>query len=404
MKKALSFLRSMRFGMILLSAIAALSIVGTLVTQGQSSEYYAQAYAGWDSFILSLGLDHLYTTWYYGALFAALCLNLTFCSILRVGKVQKAKENLLTHAESAVPIKGINPNEAADALRRLSFRKNGDLYTRRISGLYGSLVTHIGMLLVVIAAACVFRFENQTDAFILVGDTMSLESGASITVNRFTMEDESGQLEYASELTLTSTDGKQKTTTLRVNHPVRFEGHTVYQQNYAFAGVLDVQTSLNEKAEQAVLTKPAFLSLDGMNGIYFMQVFGNYTRHSDGQIEPLDTVGGVMVNPAYMMTLISDGQQKVGMTFPGETFEVGGVYYTFKEPIAYPGLRVKTQPYWVIPLLYTSFAVLVIGLYLCFFCVPAVVLIRKDGVRVASSKEAQDIIEQIQDMVEYKKE
>ena len=39
MKKWLTFLRSMRFGMLLLTAIAALSIIGTLVPQGQSDEY-----------------------------------------------------------------------------------------------------------------------------------------------------------------------------------------------------------------------------------------------------------------------------------------------------------------------------------------------------------------------------
>ena len=73
MKKTLSFLRSMRFGMILLGTIAALSVIGTLVTQGQSVAFYEQAYGGLSGVILFCGFDHMYSTWYYAALFAALC-------------------------------------------------------------------------------------------------------------------------------------------------------------------------------------------------------------------------------------------------------------------------------------------------------------------------------------------
>ena len=42
--KILSFLRSMRFGMLLLVAIAVLSIVGTLIEQGAEPEYYTTLY------------------------------------------------------------------------------------------------------------------------------------------------------------------------------------------------------------------------------------------------------------------------------------------------------------------------------------------------------------------------
>ncbi len=79
MKKAFGFLRSMRFGMILLTAIALLSIVGTLVPQGQSAAYYEQAYEGMGGVLLFLGVDHLYSTWYYVAMFALLCVNLSLC-------------------------------------------------------------------------------------------------------------------------------------------------------------------------------------------------------------------------------------------------------------------------------------------------------------------------------------
>ena len=101
--KVFSFLRSMRFGMILLCAIAALSVVGTLVTQGQTAAFYPERYGNWGNLILFFGFDHMYATWYYVALFAALCLNLLLCSVLRFGKVRGAKAALIARVQNAKP-------------------------------------------------------------------------------------------------------------------------------------------------------------------------------------------------------------------------------------------------------------------------------------------------------------
>ena len=55
----LSFLRSMRFGMMLLGAIAALSVIGMLVTQGQSAAFYEQTYGDLSGMIQFCGFDGL---------------------------------------------------------------------------------------------------------------------------------------------------------------------------------------------------------------------------------------------------------------------------------------------------------------------------------------------------------
>jgi len=100
------------------------------------------------------------------------------------------------------------------------------------------------------------------------------------------------------------------------------------------------------------------------------------------------------------MAIIDNEKQQIGVTLPGETFEIGGVYYTFREPIAYPGLQIKTQPTWIMPILYTSFVVLVLGLYLCFFYVPAVLCFKDGKVRALSGKDASDVLEQLQNIIE----
>ena len=270
MKRILSFLRSMCFGMILLSAIAALSVIGTLVTQGQSAVFYEQMYGKLSRVILFFGFNHMYGTWYYAALFAVLCLNLMLCSVFRIGKVRHAKAAMLERVRSAKVIDHLDAKKAEAICCKLGFRKVDEgLFVRRISGLYGSFVTHLGILLLVIAAACVFSLESKEEAYILPGDTMMLADGCCVTVDDFSMENDAGQLDYISSITVIGKDGKRNAMTAKVNHPVRFEDHTVYQQSYNYAGVLEVQTDLDAHAEQVVLDSPVFISLDGVNGIQY---------------------------------------------------------------------------------------------------------------------------------------
>ena len=403
MKRILSFLRSMRFGMILLGTIAVLSVIGTLVIQGQGAAFYEQAYSGLSDVILFCGFDHMYSTWYYAALFAALCLNLLLCSILRLGKIRRAKTALLERARKAKVLDGLDVKKVEVACRKLGFKPVEDgLYIRRTPGLYGSFITHLGMLLLVVAAACVFSLESKEEAYVLPGNTMMLADGCQVTVDAFSMENEAGQLDYISSITVAGKDGKRNAMTAKVNHPARFEDHTVYQQSYNFAGVLDVQTALDAPAEQVVLDNAAFISLDGVNGVHYMQVCGDYTLMKDGKVMPVQSME--MNNPAYVMAIMTQEGQMMDVKLPGETFEVGGVYYTFQNPMAYPGLTVKTQPTWVMPLLYTSFAVLMVGLYLCFFHVPSALCVAEGCVRVISGKDEADLLQQIRDKIEETEE
>lgn len=399
MKRVFDFLRSMRFGMILLTGIALLSIVGTLVPQGQSAAYYEQAYEALGGVLLFLGVDHMYSTWYYVAMFAMLCMNLSLCSLLRIRKIRNARAALLGRAEKAKPEEKLSADAVQNMLGKLGFRKaRQDLYIRRTLGLYGSFVTHLGMLLLVIAAACVFTLEKKEDFYLMPGNTYELSDGCAIAVDSFSMENEKGQLDYISELTMTDESGTQHQATITVNNPARFANHTVYQQNYAFAGVLDVQTAPDAPAEQVVLDGPAFISLDGVNGLHYMNVYGDYVEMGEGQIMPINSMG--MERPAYMTAVITGESQEMRVMLPDETIEVGGVYFTFREPLSYPGLRVKTQPDWVLPVLYTSFAVLVAGLYLCFFHVPAAICLRDGKVRAASAKESTELIEQLEEKLD----
>ena len=74
------------------------------------------------------------------------------------------------------------------------------------------------------------------------------------------------------------------------------------------------------------------------------------------------------------------------MVFPGETVTVAGLDFTFEDPVEYPGLRIKRTPPVVNGLLFGAFALMVVGLWFCFFQTPAIVAVREEGYTLAGPK------------------
>ena len=397
MKKVLSLLRSMKFGMALLALIALLSVLGTVIPQEQTREAYEAAYGRGAYAILFLGMDHMYSTWYYIGLYLLLGVSLLFCSVLRFGRVKRARSALLAAAGRAEPLEGFSAADPEAILRRKGFRRVGDGWVRNGLGLYGSFVTHVALLLMLVACACVFALEVRSDYSIPVGDSATLEDGTVIRVDAFSLESD-GRLDYVSELTGTLPDGTEKSGTLRVNQPMRLGRYKVYQQSYAYAGQVDIRTSADGEDERATLDTAAFLTLDGENGISYMGSFGTFLRTAEGQIFPKGYPGveGEEVE-GYMTAVIDHGSQSLKLAQVDETVEVDGVYYTFRAPMVYPGLRVKTIPAPVMPILYASFALLLIGLYLCFFHVPAAAVVRGGGIALKCPKDAESLEDALRD-------
>ena len=65
MKKLFNFLRSMRFGLLLLGLIAACSVLGTVIPQEREVSWYAQTYSSFHGVILLLRFNRIFTSWYF---------------------------------------------------------------------------------------------------------------------------------------------------------------------------------------------------------------------------------------------------------------------------------------------------------------------------------------------------
>ena len=374
MKKLYRFLCSMRFGMLLLLLIAVLCVAATVT-----------------------GRDSIYSSPLFVALFAMLGLNLLLCSVLRVFSLKKQRQAL---ALKALRSEGVLPAaQATEWLRAHHFRRDGDVYIRNTLGFWGPFLTHFAMLLLMAAAACIFLLSRSEDIVLFPGSESTLGDGTVVRLDSFSLETDTGETKYLSRLSALLPDGTAAHGDAEVNRPVKFGRYKVYQQSYAYAAVIGLRTEAAPEEELVWLDEPAFLTLDGKNGIFFSRMFSNVTVQ-DGEL--MVSQSGDPVNPAYEVRRIDGDTDETGLIYPGTELFAGGVSFLFHEPQPFPGLRVKTQPAWTLWLLYLSFALMLLGLYLCFFAIPEAAAVRADGVALAGRKDISERIDRYREELEEK--
>ena len=385
----------MQFGMILLALVIACSAAGSLIVQQRDPMEYVNRYGeNTAKVIMALKLNDVFSSMYFLLLMAALCLNLTLCSLVRLPRTVKAAKQLLSRAEAAPAEHPLTPEQArkvSNYLKRNGYRlheKEGwNLYCKNLPGFYGSFLTHLSFLLILVVGALAVMTADVTDQVVMPGDTHTLKDGTTITVEAFQIEDETGLLDYASKIIMHSADGtKEASKEIRVNEPLSFEGYKVYQQTYGTAGSVRIDNLANGTSEVMHLTESCFLTLNGVDGLFFRALYPGYIKAEDGSVTLITSTSGAYTDPVYDVLSVAEGSMAPVLAFPEETLTIGDVSFTFLEPTSYPGLRIKYVSPAVLGALYAVFVLMVAGLYLCFFMVPTAVAVTDEGYVIVSPK------------------
>lgn len=400
-KRLMKFLRSMTFGMILLGLILLCSFPGSVIAQGNTPDWYVQTYPDWHGVILKLGLDDVFGSWYFITLLALLCLNLTLCSLIRIRNVVKASKKAAASAaerKTKVFLSAEGTSQLRQLLEERHYKKEvfGEttVYSKNSIGWYGSFVTHLAILLTVLFGAAALYLPKVTDQTCFPGESLPMEDGTSIAVESFQIENGEGKLDYVSVIEIRLPDGRTSgQQRISVNYPLSFGGYKVYQQTYGTAGAVTVRNTETGGEDRFLLNEMCFLSLDSINGIWFEALYPGYIRDESGNFTLITQTSGSYEDPVYQVLLASEGVYTPVMVFPGETLSVGGVEFTFEDPVEYPGLRIKRTPEAVNVMLFSAFGLMILGLWFCFFQTPAIVAVREEGYTVAGPKPQGLILE-----------
>ena len=411
MKKVFQYLRSMRFGILLLCLIAACSVAGTVIPQGREIAWYAQNYPSAHPTILMLRLNRVFESWYFVTLLVLLCLNLSLCSLLRIRAVVRASHGETERAAAMPDTVLLNP-EGVEKLRawledrhcRSEELDGAVVYRRNGIGRYGTFLIHLSILLTLVFGALALYTPTVTDQSCMPGESIFLEDGTEIHVLDFHIADETGRLDYRSHVQVTLPDGRRsEEAELSVNHPFSFGAYKLFQQSFGTAGSVTVTNLETGGTDDFLLTEQAYLSADGITGIFYETLYPDFIRDPSGNVTFITITEGSYPNPIYQFEVISDGEFTPTLAVPGDELEITGLRFTFNKPVEYPGIRIKHVSRLFNALLIASFMLMIAGLTLAFFFEPVLVKTDAEGYAVGGPKPEHMRIELGEEFREYER-
>lgn len=248
------FLKSMGFGIMLLVMILIMSVIGTVIPQGESQQYYTTSYSDYIGELIRIfELDHVFTSYLFAVIFGVLAINLLLCSTIRLGNIIrniKKRFNIDLMKEIST-YKLVDAHDFTLAMNNI-FRgygaagllkykcKDGIYYSsKNLMGYLGSWFIHLGIMLIIL-----FYIYGQVtfyteDIIGVPGDIVKLSGTDYFTVIKdfdVSYREDGSVKQYFSTLQLQDGAGKQLGQgRMNVNNPMRYKGYSFYQTGTGWA-------------------------------------------------------------------------------------------------------------------------------------------------------------------------
>lgn len=260
------FFASVKLALFTLFCIAVTSIIGTIIPQKESLEWYASKYGPKTAQLFAvLDIPDMYKSWWFLALLFLLCFNLIICSIDRFPGVWKqvkadglifsaerlqkmsnqtsfdlgmSSSEARSHIIGQLKKKGWNFADSPTEGGTLLFAQKG-AWTR--TGVY---IVHTSILVIFLGAiigslggfkgSVVVPETTKKNRIFLYGSGKPIDLGFDVRCNSFAIEFYQNGMpkEYTSSLTILENDREILTKEIEVNDPLSYKGITFYQSSY----------------------------------------------------------------------------------------------------------------------------------------------------------------------------
>lgn len=386
---------NLKFSIFILLVISLCSILGTIIEQDQSIEFYKANYPltnslfgflSWDS-ILFWGLDHVYKTWWFLFLIVLFGFSLVLCSFLQQLPALKIAQRCQFFRIS----KSFQKLTNFTILRTFSFskilstirtkqysifqQKNTVYCYKGLIGRIGPIIVHFSMILILIGTivGSLFGFKAQeivprTENFhiqnILSNGRLTIIPNCSARVNDFwiTYTKNKTISQFYSDISLLNEQGNEiKRKTLSVNSPFINQGVYYYQTDWNLIS-LRFQNSKNQTIEY-----PLINSFPNQSKIWLTWI-SNKQFVQDGILLLIDNLEGYC-------SIYDQAGQFLGNLEINERVDFNEPLL-FSDIISSTGLQVKTDP--GIPLIYSGFFFLMVSTLLSYITYSQVWIIQKD--------------------------
>ncbi|MGR3273637.1 cytochrome c biogenesis protein [Acaryochloris marina NIES-2412] len=386
-KNLVPVLADLRLAIVLLLAIALFSISGTVIEQSQSLEFYQANYPEEPALfgfltwkvLVTIGLDHVYATWWFLSLLILFGTSLTACTFMRQLPALKAARSWKFYKKPRQFDKlalstTLDPNQKPSLLEALAknrykiFEKDQSIYARKgMPGRIGPIIVHASMILILLGSIWGSLTGFMAQEMIPSGTTAKVSnivksgpwSGAQIPddwavqVNRFWIDyTPEGQIDqFYSDLSIVDEDKNElDRQTIHVNQPFKHKGVTLYQADWSIAGV---RVQLNNSP---VLQLP-MAPLEAAGG----RIWGTWVP-----TKPDLSAGVTLLTTDLQGTVVvyDESGKLVSTVRTGMSTDVNDISLKLVELVGSTGLQIKSDP--GIPWIYSGFGLLMIGVIMSY--------------------------------------
>jgi cytochrome c biogenesis protein len=405
------FLRSVRLTITLLIILAVVSVLGTVIPQGEGPAGFANRFGpGLAAFLSSLQLFDMYHSFWFRILIGLLSLNLVICSLDRFPAAlkrfqatprpdrSKVFENLPPGRHVTVDGDIETAAGPVAGLLRAHYKRVEEKDTPEGRFLYGErgrysnfgvYLVHLSVLLILVGGIIGSIFGFEAYVAIPEGETVDRvtirKTGATkmlpflIACEKFAVDfyDSGAPREFRSDLRFFKDGNPVLEGRLLVNHPITFKGITFYQSNYGTIPGDKVHLKVSRTGGAAEdftyeVEKGRPMPLPGKEGKFqVVDIHGNLR----GMMGPAALVSVQPDEGKEHRFWIFQNLEMVKRSVPAAMLQSPRLNpaafkpYTFflenVESRYYTGLQVNRDP--GVPLVWAGFFMIVIGLFTTFF-------------------------------------
>ena len=378
--RLVGWISDLRVAIVLLLVIAVTSGVGTAIPQREPADLYHRLYdpQPWLGLlngdgVLALQLDHVYSSGWFLGLLAWLALALLLCSWRRQWPALQAAlrwidystPRQLSKLSVAETLSTNSPKASLDQLAGLlqrqgwQIQRHDDRLAARkgLLGRVGPLLVHAGMVVLMLGAAWGALGGQRAEQYLAPGRSLELmdsrgSSQLTLALDHFSIQrDPAGRPEqFTSQLRILEGDGSGgsllKQAEISVNHPLRFQGVTLYQADWALA-TISLQLGKSPLLELPLQSFPQLGE----------QIWGIVLPTRPDGSEPVLLSLGSEQGPVEIYG--ADGISLARLAPGGGAVEVNGLPIRVESVLPASGILLKRDP--GVPLVYAGFAIALTG-------------------------------------------
>ena len=266
----LKIVTDLRFAIFVLAIIAGISSLGSFIEQDESLAFYKENYAKPiygiidANFILNLGIDHVYSTWWFLSLLLLLAICLVSCTMTRQFPLLKnskefffrGKKNSFLKLPFSIKIKNISylKEIILTKIQNRNFylyQKENLIYGYRgLVGRISPILVHLSLIIILVGSS-IGAFQNfKAQEILPKGEIFHIQNPLKVgwltalppintRVNDFWVEYENNRIhQFYSNLSILDDFGNEiKQQTISVNNPLRYKNVDFYQSDWNLIGI-----------------------------------------------------------------------------------------------------------------------------------------------------------------------